>query len=75
MEGGNEDRKLDFRIKIWIKINMEKLKFDSLVIYMSAGEGSMKKRLMGEDFGCDSLKLAGLRKMILSDDDFSSFIY
>lgn len=43
VRGGNEDRKLDFRIKIWIKINMEKLKFDSLVIYMSAGESSMKK--------------------------------
>lgn len=36
--------KVDFRIKIWIKINVEKLKCDSLVIYMT---GQQKGRENG----------------------------
>lgn len=39
---------------------MEKLKFDSLAIYMSRQwdihGGYHEKRLMGEGFGCDSLE-------------------
>lgn len=59
---------MDFRIKIWIKINMEKLKSDFLVIYMSA-----VWRLMGKDFFRDRLKLAEsqpcqVSKMIPSND-------
>lgn len=61
--------KVDFRIKIWIKINMEKLKSDFLVIYMSV----VWRRLMGKDLVRDRLKLVGsqpchVKKMISSDD-------
>ena len=75
-----------FVSKCGLKLMWKKLKFDSLVIYMSAdwvsmnGERERKREKKGwwRIFGYDSLKLSRaygfeMRKMILSDDDFFLF--